>query len=217
MGTRSGDIDPGIVSYLSPRRAHERRARSSRCSTTGPGCWAWPASATSGGCAEMIESGDGAAQLAYDVFIHRLRKYIGAYLAVLGHTDVITFTAGIGENDAAVRRDALAGLDELGIVIDDAAKLRRAADGPRRDLRRRLPDRRAGGSDQRRAGHRPRLCERLPIGSPGRGGRARPTAWDRYRSCPPGARSRRRESPWCTSGPRRRDRSDWVPRRRNRL
>ena len=67
---------------------------------------------------EMIESGDGSAQLAYDVFIHRLRKYIGAYLAVLGHTDVITFTAGIGENDAAVRRDALAGLEGLGIVVD---------------------------------------------------------------------------------------------------
>ena len=57
-----------------------------------------------------IESGDAASQLAYDVYIHRLRKYIGAYMAVLGHTDVITFTAGVGENDAAVRRDALAGL-----------------------------------------------------------------------------------------------------------
>jgi acetate kinase len=67
----------------------------------------------------MIESGDVSAQLAYDVFIHRLRKYIGAYLAVLGHTDVVSFTAGIGENDAAVRRDALAGLAELGIVVDE--------------------------------------------------------------------------------------------------
>ena len=53
------------------------------------------------------------------MFIHRLRKYIGAYLAVLGHTDVISFTAGIGENDPAVRRDALAGMEELGIVLDE--------------------------------------------------------------------------------------------------
>jgi acetate kinase len=67
----------------------------------------------------MIESGDAAAQLAYDVFIHRLRKYIGAYLAVLGHTDVVSFTAGIGEHAAAVRRDALTGLGELGIEVDD--------------------------------------------------------------------------------------------------
>jgi acetate kinase len=53
------------------------------------------------------------------VFIHRLRKYIGAYLAVLGHTDVLSFTAGIGENDAAVRRDALTGMAELGIELDE--------------------------------------------------------------------------------------------------
>ncbi len=71
----------------------------------------------------MIESGDSAARLAYDVFIHRPRKYIGAYLAVLGSTDVITFTGGIGENDAAVRRDAMAGLDRLGIVLDEGRNL----------------------------------------------------------------------------------------------
>jgi acetate kinase len=68
---------------------------------------------------QLIESGDTAAQLAYDVYIHRLRKYIGAYLAVLGNTDVLTFTAGVGENDAAVRRDALAGMAALGIELDE--------------------------------------------------------------------------------------------------
>jgi acetate kinase len=57
--------------------------------------------------------------LAYDVYIHRLRKYIGAYLAVLGTTDVITFTAGVGENDAAVRSDALSGMASLGIELDE--------------------------------------------------------------------------------------------------
>ncbi len=96
---------------------------------------------------QLIESGDGSAQLAYDVFIHRLRKYIGAYLAVLGHTDVITFTAGIGENDPAVRRDALAGLAELGIVLDEDRNR-----GPNREARRICSDdsrdRRAGGPDQ---------------------------------------------------------------------
>ncbi len=65
------------------------------------------------------------------MFIHRLRKYIGAYLAVLGHTDVVSFTAGIGEHDSAVRRDALAGLGELGIVLDEDRKPTR---------RRRAPD-----------------------------------------------------------------------------
>jgi acetate kinase len=71
----------------------------------------------------MIESGDESAKLAYSVFTHRLRKYIGAYLAVLGHTDVISFTAGIGENDPAVRRDAVAGMEELGIVLDERRNL----------------------------------------------------------------------------------------------
>jgi len=68
---------------------------------------------------QRIESGDGIALQAYQVYIHRLRKYVGAYLAVLGHADVITFTAGVGENDAKVRRDALSGLSRLGIELDD--------------------------------------------------------------------------------------------------
>jgi acetate kinase len=67
----------------------------------------------------LIEAGDTAALLAYDVYINRLRKYIGAYLAVLGNTDVLTFTAGVGENDAAVRRDALSGMAALGIELDE--------------------------------------------------------------------------------------------------
>jgi len=53
------------------------------------------------------------------VYIHRLRKYIGAYIALLGGADVISFTAGVGENDAAVRRDALSGLAALGIELDE--------------------------------------------------------------------------------------------------
>ena len=68
---------------------------------------------------QRITAGDGDAQLAYDVYIHRLRKYVGAYLALLGHCDVISFTAGVGENDHKVRRDALTGLARLGIEIDE--------------------------------------------------------------------------------------------------
>ena len=79
----------------------------------------------------MIESGDSSAQLAYDVFIHRLRKYIGAYLAILGRTDVVSFTAGVGENAAAVRRDALSGLAALGIEIDEQRNAQSANDARR--------------------------------------------------------------------------------------
>lgn len=64
------------------------------------------------------------------MYIHRLRKYIGAYLAVLGDTHVITFTAGVGENDAKVRRDALTGLAPLGSnSMSTSTRARRGARG----------------------------------------------------------------------------------------
>jgi acetate kinase len=122
MGTRSGDIDPSIVGYLWHRAqmgVDEVEAMLNERS----GVLGLAGERDFRRLRAMIESGDGAAQLAYSVFIHRLRKYVGAYLAVLGHTDVISFTAGIGENDPAVRRDAVAGLEELGVVLDQRRNL----------------------------------------------------------------------------------------------
>jgi acetate kinase len=118
MGTRSGDIDPGVITYL---------WRTAKMSVDDIEVMLNRRSGVRGLGGEIdfrvlhrrIESGDKTAQLAYDVYIHRLRKYIGAYLALLGTTDVITFTAGVGENDAAVRRDALSGMAALGITLDE--------------------------------------------------------------------------------------------------
>ena len=118
MGTRSGDIDPGVITYL---------WRTARMSVEDIETMLNRRSGVLGLGGEIdfrvlhksIESGDAAAQLAYDVYIHRLRKYIGAYLALLGNADVITFTAGVGENDADVRRDALSGMAALGIELDE--------------------------------------------------------------------------------------------------
>lgn len=118
MGTRSGDIDAGIISYLARTAGmgiDEIETMLNRHSGM---------LGLSGECDfrvlhQCIAAGDQAAQLAYEVYIHRLRKYIGAYLALLGHVDVITFTAGVGENDAQVRRDALTGLGRLGIELDE--------------------------------------------------------------------------------------------------
>ena len=122
MGARSGDIDPSVVSYLwhtAKMGVDDVEAMLNERS----GVLGLAGERDFRRLRTMIESGDAAAQLAYSVFIHRLRKYIGAYLAVLGHTDVVTFTAGIGENDPAVRRDAVAGLEELGIVLDERRNL----------------------------------------------------------------------------------------------
>jgi acetate kinase len=118
MGTRSGDIDPSVISYLW-RTANMGVDEIESMLNHRSGVLGLSGERDFRRLHAMIESGDASAQLAYDVFIHRLRKYIGAYLAVLGHTDVVSFTAGIGENDAAVRRDALTGLAELGIVVDE--------------------------------------------------------------------------------------------------
>jgi acetate kinase len=122
MGTRSGDIDPGVISYLW-RTAKMGADETESMLNQRSGVLGLAGERDFRRLRAMIESGDGAAQLAYNVFIHRLRKYIGAYLAVLGHTDVISFTAGIGENDPAVRRDAVAGLEELGIALDERRNL----------------------------------------------------------------------------------------------
>jgi acetate kinase len=118
MGTRSGDIDPSIVGYLH-REAKLRVDDIESMLNHRSGLLGLAGERDFRRLREMIESGNKSAQLAYDVFIHRLRKYIGAYLAILGRTDVVTFTAGVGENAVAVRRDALSGLAALGIEIDE--------------------------------------------------------------------------------------------------
>jgi len=117
MGTRSGDIDPGIITYLwrtAGMGVEDIESMLNRRS----GVRGLGGEIDFRVLHQRIESGDETAQLAYDVYIHRLRKYIGAYLALLGTADVITFTAGVGENDAAVRRDALSGMAALGIELD---------------------------------------------------------------------------------------------------
>jgi acetate kinase len=118
MGTRSGDIDPGVITYLWRTAGMSvddiESMLNRRAGVRGLG-----GEIDFRVLHQRIESGDETAQLAYDVYIHRLRKYIGAYLALLGGADVITFTAGVGENDAAVRRDALSGMAALGIELDE--------------------------------------------------------------------------------------------------
>ena len=123
MGTRSGDIDAGVISYLW-RRANMSVEEIESMLNNRSGVWGLAGERDFRRLQLMVESGDQSAQLAYDVFIHRLRKYVGAYLAVLRHTDVITFTAGIGENAPWVRRDAVAGMGELGVLLDEERNLR---------------------------------------------------------------------------------------------
>ena len=68
----------------------------------------------------LVEKGDKKAELAIDMFAYRVKKYIGAYMAVLGHVDAIIFEGGIGEHNPDVLSKCVSGLEELGIVFDNS-------------------------------------------------------------------------------------------------
>ncbi|MFC9896914.1 acetate kinase [Nocardia sp. NPDC127579] len=117
MGTRGGDIDPGILLHLM-RSAGLDVDGVDRLLNRNSGIKGLSGVNDFRELQRLIDAGDAGAQLAYDVYIHRLRRYLGAYLVELGRVDAITFTAGVGENSPKVRADALAGLERFGIRID---------------------------------------------------------------------------------------------------
>lgn len=114
MGTRCGDIDPGVVFHLMRARGMTLEEvedllirRSGLLGLSG----------RSNDMRDLVEAaaaGDARARLAIDVFCYRAKKYIGAYWAVLGGADAVVFTGGIGENRAEIRRQILDGLEHLG-------------------------------------------------------------------------------------------------------
>jgi len=127
MGTRCGALDPAIVFHLSRVTALSNDKLESLLNKE---------SGLKGICGvndmrlveRRAESGDEAARLAIDMYTYRIKKYIGAYYAVLGHVDAVVFTAGIGENSALIRARSCAGLDKLGIAIDPERNDQQSAD-----------------------------------------------------------------------------------------
>lgn len=118
MTTRSGDVDPGLLTWLQ-REAGWDADRLEQVLTRDSGLAG--VSGTSGDMRELLASRDPRAALAVDMFCYRARKYIGAYLAVLGGADAILFGGGIGEHSAEVRRRIVQRLEGLGIELDEAA------------------------------------------------------------------------------------------------
>jgi acetate kinase len=118
MGTRCGDVDPAIHFYLARKTGMSLDAMETMMNTE---------SGLKGVCSvndmREVESRAAAnepeARLALDMFCYRLKKYIGAYCAILGRVDALVFTAGIGENSPGVRRGACDGLAALGILVDE--------------------------------------------------------------------------------------------------
>jgi acetate kinase len=117
MGTRSGDVDPGLHTFL-----HDELGM-----TVGDIDTLLNKQSGLRGLAgvndfreleERRRAGDAAAELAFNVYVHRLKHYLGAYLALLGQLDVLSFTAGVGENNPALRAAVIDGLDGLGFQVD---------------------------------------------------------------------------------------------------
>lgn len=117
MGTRSGDLDPAVLLHLA-RRAGMSIDDLDALLNTRSGVLGLAGVTDMRDLARRREDGDESARLAFDVYVHRLRAYAGAYLAQLGGVDVISFTAGVGENNAEVRAAALATLGFAGVRID---------------------------------------------------------------------------------------------------
>ena len=128
MGTRSGDLDPAVVFHLMEaglpaseiRRGLEREGGLLGLSGI---------SSDFRSLAEATRAGNPSAALAVEVFSHRIRRYLGAFLVQVGPCDGVVFSGGIGENSPEVRRMALDGLESMGLALDLS---RNEGDGERR-------------------------------------------------------------------------------------
>lgn len=119
MGTRSGDIDPGIIFHMMRKAGlsgdEVDKALNKQSGILGlTGKWADRRDVE-----QAAEKGDPVAILAQSAEAYRIKKYIGAYSAALGRVDALVFTAGVGEMGPAIRRLSTAGLENIGIVVDE--------------------------------------------------------------------------------------------------
>lgn len=118
MGTRSGDLDPAIIFHLH-RQAGLGFDELDSLLNRGSGLLGLTGTGDMRDVQNAAAGGDADAEAALAVWRHRIRHYVGAYVAQLGGLDALVFTAGVGENNALLRRRALAGLEFLGIEIDN--------------------------------------------------------------------------------------------------
>lgn len=118
MGTRSGDIDPAIISFVMDKENMDINAINNLLNKKSGVLGISGVSSDFRDIEEAAASGNERAQLALDIFNNRVVKYIGAYTALMGGVDAIVFTAGLGENSADTRKAICEGFNFLGIQID---------------------------------------------------------------------------------------------------
>lgn len=117
MGTRCGNIDPAIVPFLM-KNANLSGEEIDTIMNKKSGLLAISGTNDMREIEAKMDAGDENAKLAFDMFVLRIKKYIGAYIAILGEINAIIFTAGIGENDARIREAVCSGLEIFGIRMD---------------------------------------------------------------------------------------------------
>ncbi|MBW4828648.1 MAG: acetate kinase [Clostridiaceae bacterium] len=118
MGTRSGDIDPAIIPFLVEKENLSMEEVNNLLNKESGVLGISGVSSDFRDIEEAAEEGNERAKLALDVFVNKVKKYIGAYTVLMGEVDVIVFTAGIGENSVEIREMVCEGLENLGIELD---------------------------------------------------------------------------------------------------
>ncbi|GAF86286.1 unnamed protein product, partial [marine sediment metagenome] len=117
MGTRTGDFDSAILFYLADK-GYDMKTLNNLCNKKSGLLGVSGISNDMRNLSKIAEKGSSRAKLAIDIFCYRIRKYIGAYAAVLGTVEAVVFTGGIGENAVGVRDRICSGLDQIGIELD---------------------------------------------------------------------------------------------------
>ncbi|MEM7656124.1 MAG: acetate/propionate family kinase [Bacteroidota bacterium] len=130
MGTRSGDVDPGVLMHLMGQE-HLTPGELDILLNQDSGLKGLAGTNDMQELEERSANGDDAARRAIQVFTHRLRKYIGSFAAVMGGVDAIVFTGGIGENSAVIRERTAQRMEFLGAILDEDANRMADRDDPK--------------------------------------------------------------------------------------
>lgn len=118
MGTRSGDIDAGAVSFIMEKESLDANGVSNLLNKKSGVLGIFGESSDMRDLEAAVAAGNKKAILTENMYFYRIRKYIGAYAAVLGGVDIIVFTGGVGENQASARWGACEGLEFMGVKLD---------------------------------------------------------------------------------------------------
>lgn len=118
MGTRSGDIDGGAVTFIMEKEHLDAAGVSNLLNKKSGVMGIFGKSSDMRDLENAVQQGDPKARLAENMYFYRIKKYIGAYAAALGGVDVIVFTGGVGENQASARWGACSGLEFMGVKLD---------------------------------------------------------------------------------------------------